>query len=175
MTDGDFEPADQGKRRWTFAHLVGVVGIMASIAGIVVAAVTVLEWAESRPKTEPPGRPDAAVKSSATSSGEPSVAPSVAPSASRAVLGDDRFLQVGQCVRNLGDAKSPILKIVDCGPGMLRVVAKVEQMFNQDSEGVADAEADAACEKLAPGYTDYYFSDWTPDSSRSVVFCVRLE
>ena len=85
-------------------------------------------------------------------------------------LSDDRFLQVDQCVRNLGDAQTPLMKIADCGPGTMRVLARIQQTAAADV-----GAADEACSKQAPSYTDYHFSAWTDDPAVSVVFCLRAE
>jgi hypothetical protein len=85
------------------------------------------------------------------------------------VVADDRVLQVGQCVRNLGDARKPLMKIAACGPGTMRVLARIEKKFT------GDAEADAGCRQQAPGFTDYHFSSWTENPGVSVVFCLGAE
>jgi len=126
---------------------VRVLGIVAAAATIIGTVVGVLQWIDWHPGTAHRAGPRV----------------SAAP--------DDRFLQVDQCIRNLGDAQNPLMKIADCGPGTMRILARIPQKVTTD----ADAAAAEACRKQAPGYTDYHFSTWTDDPGVSIVFCLRAE
>ncbi|MGN9776802.1 LppU/SCO3897 family protein [Micromonospora sp. H33] len=82
--------------------------------------------------------------------------------------GDEQFVQVGQCVRDVGDAESPVYEIADCGPGTQRVVARVEQAVDDEKQ------AGAVCEKAAPDFVDFHYSNWEKRSDYvDVVFCLR--
>ncbi|GAA1393015.1 hypothetical protein ACFQZ4_37095 [Catellatospora coxensis] len=144
MTDGAEEPAGRGGGS-TIPRWLGIAVAIATVVGTVITAV---QWAESRPGGNAPASPAASV----------------------GLTPDDRFLQVGQCVRNLGDAQAPLMKIADCASGgAMRVAARIEQ--NADPE----PDADALCRQQVPDFTDYHFSDWTAESSVSVIFCLRAE
>ncbi len=143
MPDDDIEPTVAGRPgRWSILRWLTAT---AAVASIVAAVISVIEWTDSR--TSAPQK--------TTGSG--------------AVTGDESFVQVGQCVRNMSDTQDPVLKIADCGPGTLRVLARIEQKIDEGRE------ADEACTKAAPEYTDYHYSNWARQSNLNIVFCLRSE
>ncbi|MET8349455.1 hypothetical protein [Micromonospora sp. NPDC005206] len=129
------------------------LGAAAALAGIVGVVFQVIEWVGSRdtPSAE------ASVEASPTSA---------APPTARA-NGDEQFVQVGQCVHNVGDAASVVYEITPCGSGTWRVLARIEQAVANE------AQADALGEAQAPGFADYHYSNWAKRSGYlDVVFCV---
>ncbi|BCJ76137.1 hypothetical protein CS0771_56810 [Catellatospora sp. IY07-71] len=120
---------------------------MAAVAATFASVATVLQWLESRPDR------------------------GADPVPTVTVANDDARLEVDQCVRNLGDAETPLIKIDECGPGTMRIMARIEQPADHPSD--ADTAAEAACQEKAPGYTDYHFSTAPPEPGVSVVFCLQ--
>ncbi|MBQ1075218.1 hypothetical protein KBX06_18895 [Micromonospora sp. C31] len=143
MTDDENE-SDRGPWR----PILRWLGAAAAIAGIVGMVFQVIEWAGSR---TPP----------TTQVGAGASAPA------EKANGDEQFVQAGQCVRNVGDAESPVLKIASCGQGTQRVVARIEQAITDETQ------ADALCGEKAPGYADFHYSNWGKRSDFvDVVFCL---
>ncbi|ASW58102.1 hypothetical protein [Plantactinospora sp. KBS50] len=79
---------------------------------------------------------------------------------------DARFVEVGQCVRNDGEAgDKPRLTITDCAPQTYEVLRRV------DGATTGKSDALAKCAKVE-GYTDWYFFDSELDTL-DFVLCLK--
>ncbi|MDI1461584.1 hypothetical protein QEZ54_11425 [Catellatospora sp. KI3] len=154
MTDGEAGSSGREGRQSAMKWLT----IVAGVTGIVASVVTVVQWLESRPDDTP-----AAVATASAAA----PTPTASTVGTAATTGDDALIRADQCVRDVGDAEHPLMKIADCGPGTMRVLVRIEEDFTDESG------ADAACQAQAPTYSQYYFSTERPAAGTQVVFCLK--
>ncbi|NLU80012.1 hypothetical protein HCA58_16785 [Micromonospora sp. HNM0581] len=147
-----------GPRR-PFLRLLFMAGkILGAVAATATIVVGVFEVAE---RVAP--QPAPAVSESFTAS-----SPATPTTSGLRANGDERLIQVADCVRNVADPESPVYELATCGPGTQQVVARLEQVIDDENQ------ADALCAKEAPTFADYHYSNWAKRSDYiNVLFCLR--
>lgn len=150
LMDDEVESAASGRK---LSVILRWLAATAAVAGIVGVVFQVIEWVGDRT----PSPPQASASVSPSGPGGPVRADA-----------NEQLIQVGQCVRNVGDAETPVLAVAPCEIGTLRVVARVEQVIADEDE------AQAVCQRARPDFTDYHYSNWAKRSDYAdIVFCLR--